>query len=154
MNLEFIVAILSGLLSVIAGGIFTTDIVRKLVYKLFGKQLPSKTYAERLSNLTDSLTKASSEVDSILHEMNRVSRERETSIRELEAGLTALEKREKELKEKISVLQSVPIPVAEHFAKLVESSERRNARRDYLLFIAGVIVTTIVAVVLRMAFGI
>ena len=64
-----------------------------------------------------------------------------------------MEKREKELKEKIALLQSVPIPVAEHFARLVEPGEKRNARRDYLLFMAGVIVTTIIAIVLQIGLG-
>jgi hypothetical protein len=66
--------------------------------------------------------------------MAQVAKEREASVKELEEGLTDLEKREKELKEKIALLQSVPIPVAEHFARLVEPGEKRSARRDYLLF--------------------
>jgi hypothetical protein len=51
--------------------------------------------------------------------------------------LSSLEARKKELKEKIETLQKVPIPVADHFAKLIESGEKRNARRDYILFIRG-----------------
>ena len=153
MNAEFLISFVSGLLSVIAGGVVSSDVIRKLVLKALGKEPAPKTYAERLSDLTTSLTKASSEVDAVLDEMNHVAREREKSVRELESGLTELERREKELKEKITVLQNVPIPVAEHFAKLVEPSEKRSARRDYLLFISGVVVTTIIAIVLRMALG-
>jgi ElaB/YqjD/DUF883 family membrane-anchored ribosome-binding protein len=153
MNPEFLLSLISGLLTALAGGLVATDFVRKLVYKVLGKEPPPKTYAKRLSELTSSLTKASSEVDTVLREMNQVAKEREESVRDLEAGLVELETREKELKDKINLLQNVPIPVAEHFAKLVEPSEKRSARRDYLLFISGVVVTTIVAIVLQFTFG-
>ena len=150
MNPEFIASIIAALLSAIGGGLFTTDFIRKLIYRILKKQLPKKTYSERLSDLTASLTKASAEVDGVLREMAHVAKQREASVRDLEAGLTDLEKREKEMKEKIALLQSVPIPVAEHFARLVEPGERRSARRDYLLFFSGVVVTTIIAVVLQL----
>jgi hypothetical protein len=153
MNPEFLLAIMSSLIAALTGGLVATDFVRKLVYKLLKKELPPKTYAERLSELTSSLTKASSEVDAVFREMSQVSQEREQSVRDLETGLAQMEKREKELQEKIDVLQNVPIPVAEHFAKLVEPSEKRGARRDYLLFISGVAVTTVIAIVLQIIFG-
>ena len=153
MNPEFLLALISGLLSAIAGGMASTELVRKLIYRLLKKELPKKTYSERLSELTSSLTKASSEVDGVLREMAQVAEEREASVKNLEEGLTDLEKREKELKEKITLLQSVPIPVAEYFARLVEPGEKRSARRDYILFMAGVIVTTIIAIVLQIGFG-
>ena len=149
MYAEYLVAVLSALLSLLAGGLIATDVLRKLVYKLLGKKPAPKTYAERLSDLTSGLTKASSEVDAVLQEMNSVTREREASVRKLEEGLVDLEKREKELKEKVAMLQNVPIPVAEHFAKLVEPREKRSARRDYLLFISGVAVTTLIAIILQ-----
>ncbi len=151
MNLQILIALSASLISALAGGIASTDVIRKLLLKLFGKEPPPKTYAERLSDLTSSLTKASGEVDAVLHEMSRVANERQQAVENLETGLVELEKREKELKEKIEVLQRVPIPVAEHFAKLVEPGEKRSARRDYVLFISGVLVTTIIAVVLQLA---
>jgi len=112
MNPEFLVVLISGLLSAIAGGLASTGLVRKLVYRMLKKELPRKTYSERLSELTSSLAKGSSGVDGVLREMAQVAKEREASVKELEEGLTDLEKREKELKEKIALLQNVPIPVA------------------------------------------
>ncbi len=64
--------------------------------------------------------------------------------------MASLENREKELKEKIEVLEKIPIPVAEHFAKLLESGERRSVRRDYLLFGAGVLVTTVITIAIQL----
>jgi hypothetical protein len=151
---ETLVTVLSAVLTALSGALVGSQLFRQAIDKLFHKAAPPKTYAERLSDLTGNLTKASSEVDAVLQEMARVAKEREVSVRELEGGLVNLEKREKELKEKIAVLQNVPIPVADYFAKLVEPVERRSAHRDYLLFISGVIMTTVIAIVLRKVFGI
>jgi hypothetical protein len=88
-------------------------------------------------------------MDAVLHELSAVAQEKEEAVRKLEMGLQELERREQGLKQKIEALQSVPLPVAEYFAKLVEPGERRIARRDYLLFGAGVLVTTIITIVLQ-----
>jgi hypothetical protein len=58
-----------------------------------------------------------------------------------------LESREREMKERIETLQKTPIAVAEHFAKLLEPAERRSARRDFILFGAGVVVSTVIALI-------
>lgn len=55
---------------------------------------------------------------SILGELAEVARSREAAVQKLETDLETLETREKELKEKIGALESTPLPVAEHFAKL------------------------------------
>ena len=153
MSLEYFVSFLAALFSLLAGGIASSDIVRQLVLKLLRKKLPRKSYSERLSELTASLTRASGEVDAVLGELSQVARDREKAANELQLSLAQLEKREKELKDRIDALQKVPIPVAEHFAKLVEPSERRSSRRDYLLFGAGVIVTTIIAIIIQIFTG-
>jgi hypothetical protein len=88
-------------------------------------------------------------VDSVLRELSLVAREKEATVKKIEAGLGELEKRERELKQKIEALQNVPLPVAEHIAKLVEPSERRSARRDDALFGAGVVVTTLITLLLQ-----
>jgi cell division protein FtsB len=156
MDPATLLAILSALLTSLGGTLALSDFSIKLLGKLFRKKFaPSgKTYSERLATLTGSLTKASAEVDSVLQEMVKVTAERERSVQALEAGLANLEKTEKELKEKIALLQSVPIPVAEQFAKLVAPAEKKSARRDYVLFLAGVVASTVIAIVLKRVFGI
>ena len=148
-----LVSIVAGLISLLAGGVASSEVFKKLVLRLLGRKAPAKTYTERLSELTMSLTKASAEVDQVLAELSRVSRDRERAVHDLEAGLGQLEKREKELKDRIEVLQNVPLPVAEHFARLVEPSEKGSARRDYVLFGAGVVVTTIITVIIQLFKG-
>jgi hypothetical protein len=149
MSIDLAISFIAALLSSATGALATTEFVRKVLYGILKKERPKKTYSERLSDLTASLTKASGEVDNVVREMAQVAKERESSVNNLEAGLRGLEERERELNERIALLQAVPIPVAEHFARLVEPVERRSARRDYLLFFSGVVVTTTIAVVLQ-----
>jgi len=107
--IEFVVSIAAALISLLAGGVASSDVFKKLILKLLGKKAPPKTYAERLSELTANLTKASAEVDQVITELAQVSKDREKAVRDLETGLGQLEKREKELKEKIEILQNVPL---------------------------------------------
>jgi septal ring factor EnvC (AmiA/AmiB activator) len=150
MQFEVLISVLAGLVSLLFGGSITSKLIRETLQRILGKKQLKKTYTERLSELTTNLTKASTEVDAILLELSNVAVDRENSLKDLEANLVKMENREKELRRKISALQNVPIPVAEYFAKLVEPGEKRSAKRDYLLFGAGVIVTTIVAVILQL----
>jgi predicted nucleic acid-binding Zn-ribbon protein len=104
----------------LAGGIASSEFFRKLLKGLFGvKKKPEKSYGERLAKLTANLNDASSEVDSVLEELARVAHNRESTVKRLEADLQSLEERENELREKIALLENVPIPVAEQFAKLL-----------------------------------
>jgi hypothetical protein len=156
MNLDILLSIISGLASLLAGGLFTAKIVQDLLKRLFpklfpAKQTPPESFSDRLSRLTTGLTKASMEVDRVLDELAQVARDRETAVKVLESNLTAMEQQEKELKKKIETLEKVPIAVADQFAKLLETGEKRSAKRDYLLFGAGVLVSTIIAVVLKLA---
>jgi len=147
--LETLTAVIGALVTLLAGGVASTEITRKLVHRILGKPEPEKTYSQRLSELTHGLTNASAEVDSILTELGRVAKEKETSVRKLEQGLTALEQKEQDIQDRIKALENVPIPAAEHFARLMETGEKRSAMRDYVLFGAGVVVTTVVTIVIQ-----
>jgi prefoldin subunit 5 len=89
-------------------------------------------------------------MDSVLQELSYIGRQKEQTVEKLDSALKELEKREQEIKQRIEALQNVPLPVAEHFAKLVEPGERRSAKRDYLLFGSGVVVTTVITIVLQL----
>lgn len=122
----------------------------------FAKRFKSKTitstmYGKQLSQLTSSLTKASKEVDRVLTELSLVASNREDAVQKLEVNLASLEQKEIDLKNRIQTLEKLPIPVADHFAKLIEAGEKGSARRDYLLFGAGVAVSTLIAIVLKLA---
>lgn len=134
----------------------TSYILVDYVWKFsFGKRFGRKketaaTYGEQLNELTSNLIKASKEVDRVLNELTEVASGRENAVRTLESQLSSLEEKEKDLKNRIDTLEKLRIPVAEYFAKLVESGEKRSAQRDYLLFGAGVVVSTIIAIILKL----
>jgi hypothetical protein len=141
----------------LAGGFIATIWITSLlmiVYFFTEKQrtgnasLRPESYSQRLRSLMKNLTKASSQVDNILVELAKVAEEREKAIRELETGLGKLEEREKTLQKRVEELENVPIPVADYFAELVDRGEKRSAMRDYLLFLAGVVVSAVLSVIL------
>jgi ABC-type transporter Mla subunit MlaD len=127
------------------------DYVWKYFSRFIRKPQSITSYGDKLNQLTSSLVKASKEVDRVLTELSEVTTNRENTIKNLEANLGSLEKTEIDLKQRIEALEKLPIPVAEYFAKLVASGEKRSARRDYLLFGAGVAVSTVIAIILKVA---
>jgi chromosome segregation ATPase len=154
VTIELLSVIVGALTSLLAAGIASSEQIRNLVRSLFRvKEGPPKSYSQRLSELTGSLTKASSEVDAILVDLTQVARDREVAVQKLEFNLADLENQEKDLKERIETLEKTPLPVAQHFAKLLESGERRSLRHGYLLFGAGVLVTTVITVIIQVALG-
>lgn len=149
LGIEIAVSLLAGVLSLLL------PISEKVVWYIaerLGITPPRRveTYSERLARLTENLTKSSAEVDNILAELAQVAQERERIVRELETQLIKLTEDEKQTKQRIRDLQNTPLTVAEHFAKLTEPGEKRSARRDYLLFGAGVVVSTVIAIVLSL----
>jgi len=148
MGLEVLIA---GASAMVAG--FLANLVHELIRKrTHPENNDTLDYGQRLAELTTNLTKSSREVDSVLEELATVARNREKAVQTLEADLAKLEGQEKELKGRIEALENVPIPVAEHFAALMESGEKRGAKRDYILFGAGVGVTTAIALIIQAAF--
>lgn len=151
MAIEILLSLAGGVISLLAGGIASNQLIQRFIRRILGiKESERETYSEKLSNLTESLMKASQEVDSVLSELAQVARDREKAVQKLETELAGLETHEKQLKQRIQELENVPIPVAEHFAKLIVKGEKRSAWRDYILFGAGVVVSTVIAIILKL----
>jgi hypothetical protein len=68
----------------------------------------------------------------------------------VEQEVVNLQNQKRESQERIEHLQNLPLPVAEHFANLTLVGAKRSARRDYVLFGTGVIVSTLIAIGLRL----
>ena len=150
MNIEIISTILGALASLLAGGLASTELFQKLTRQALGKPKDStKRYSERLAELTASLTKASRELDAVLMDLAQVAHGREAAVQKLEAELASLESREQDLKQRIEAFEKTPLPVAEHFARLIEVGEKRSRKRDYTLFGVGVMVTTAIAILIQ-----
>jgi DNA repair exonuclease SbcCD ATPase subunit len=151
-QVEVLLALLTGAISLLTGLLPLSRILRRFLMRLLGREEAEKpkTYSQRLTELTESLVKASSEVDSLLVELSQVAREREESVKELEVQITEMEQHEKQLQQRIQELKDIPVPVAERFAELVERGEKRSAWRDYALFGLGVVVSTAIAITLSL----
>jgi hypothetical protein len=131
----------------------TNPIIRKLLKPidlLVVYEPPAKNYKKKIQDLTRNLSVASSEVDNIVKEMTAVSQERELAVNKLEKKIDELSSREQVLKTKIKDLEQIPLPVAEHFNKLLEKGEKGSAFRDYFLFFMGVIISIAITIVFRL----
>ena len=131
---------------------FVEYIIERITKVLFKKPLSKRvSYSEQLEKLTESLNKSSVEVDKILNELAAVTQDRQKTLQGLESELARLENRQVELNQRIKDLENIPIPVAEHFAKLTESlsesSEKRSAQRDYVLFVLGLVLGAVLSVI-------
>jgi hypothetical protein len=140
-------SIIGAAASLVAGA--STNVIWELLRNRLKRKESEKPYSERLAELTGNLLKASREVDAVLVELARVAQDRAKAVQQLEADLATMEGREKELKERVEALEKTPLAVAEHFATLVAPGERRSAVRDYLLFGAGVVVSTVIGIAIQ-----
>jgi vacuolar-type H+-ATPase subunit D/Vma8 len=118
----------------------------QVVLKVFGVK-PKQV--NETANLLSELSKTSAQMDTIIAEIGKLTEERQSKMLKLENDVTLLSQREQEIKARIEGLEKVPLPAAEYFAKLVEKTEKKSQIRDYVLFLSGVIVTAVVAVVLK-----
>lgn len=106
-----------------------------------------RLYAQRLDELTVALRRPSREVDRLLDELAEVAAERQAAVDQLTKQLAVLSKQEQELRRRKDELGNVSIPVVQAFAEISAEGEKRSARRDYLLFGLGVVITTVISIV-------
>lgn len=138
-----ILNVLSGIVAIAVAGLitaFATYIAARLRQQSISG-VKTKSYNERISELTASLTQASTEVDRILNEMVDIVKERQSA-------LSALEQQETELQNKIDSLKNVPVEAAEFFTQYLARQEQKSSKRDYWIFALGVITTTIISVII------
>ena len=109
---ELIVSMVLGavvfLLTPVAG------LVVRFASRLLGIEKPPEpeSYSQRLTKLTQELTRASSEVDGLLAELAQVARDKENTVQELGSHLVELEQKEAQLQKRIEELEGIPSPAA------------------------------------------
>lgn len=117
----------------------------KTIAKFFGLsnevQSPEGLFVE--------LREASLKMDNLVQKIQVFSIEREKAIVKLESQLGIMSQQEQELSKRISSLKDVPLPAAEYFATLVSKGEGKSAKRDYVLFLLGVLVSSVIAILLK-----
>ena len=109
----------------------------------------NKPFKERLSESLDTLKNATEEIDGVIEEISKISKEKQQTIEKLETTLSELETRENDLKEKISTMEKVPVESLKHFEEILNKGNKRSATRDYVIFVSGIILTTIIAILLN-----
>lgn len=113
-------------------------------------------FGERLETLFSELRTATERVDRIMREMAEVSHERRNALERVEQQLTRKTAAEAELKQRIEALRAVTPEAARVFAreaeKLGRSSEDRAKRRDYGLFVGGVVAGGVISIIIELFF--
>ena len=107
------------------------------------------SFQAKIKKSLSALSNATREVDETVLAITKLATQREQTLSRLEAQLGELTTRESELKNKIQTLEQVPIEAIRHFEEVLNKGDRRSAYRDYMLFGAGVIVSTIIAILLK-----
>ena len=154
MNLEILFSLLGAATSLAIGGgasVFI-DLFKKLILKDNSKNFVNKkivTYSDKITKLTENLNKSSREIDKVLKEIEIVALDHSKSVESLERQLSDLSQREKQVKDRIELLEKVPIEVVQQFESILQKGEKRSAWRDYVLFGLGVLVSTGIAIVLN-----
>lgn len=153
---EILVAILGLVASLL--GATSTYFVSRLGYKARQRELARTgefpSFREKMEKLSQDLARASAEVDKTLEEMAMVSRAREEALKGIESKLDELSKHERKLQTRVEALKNVSLPAVEYFLEMTGKWERRSAARDYILFGAGVVVSTVITIILRLVFNI
>ncbi|MBV6450354.1 MAG: hypothetical protein MHPDNHAH_01078 [Anaerolineales bacterium] len=113
----------------------------------------TSTPASRLQKLIDDLSKSSSEADVLIREITDDLKKRQIAMTELQSQNADLAAQEAELRKRIDLLKDMPIEVAEYFQKINEQNlqtvDKRSSRRDFQFFVLGIVVSTIIAIILR-----
>lgn len=95
------------------------------------------------------LKKSSLEIDKTFEEIAKLSQKKENTMKEIEEKLGVLTRKEEELNSKIQTLEKVPLDAIKHFEDALKKGDKRNAYRDYFLFILGILFSVILSIVLK-----
>ena len=102
-----------------------------------------------LARLASGLNKTSGELDQILEKIVEVAQNRAEAAIKLQAEMKRLEEAEEEYLVQIEILKNEPLRVVSDLLNELHPSQIRTPRRDFMLFLAGVFVSSIVSIVMR-----
>ena len=130
---------------------FILLIIEYIVISRRSKEAGSKatTTGDR-SRLVNGLDKTSNELDQILAQIVEVAQNRAEAAIKLQAEMKRLEEAEEAYLVQIEILKNEPLRVVSDLLKDLHPNEIRTPRRDFMLFLAGVVVSAIVSIVLRL----
>jgi len=103
-----------------------------------------------LARLVNGLNKTSIELDSILSQIVDVAQNRADAAIKLQAEMKRLEEAEEEYLVRIETLKNEPLRIVNDLLNELEPNRIRTPRRDFMIFLAGVLVSVVVSLGLRL----
>jgi hypothetical protein len=151
------IAALVGALFPLAKGVLADVRLRPGAKRFFDSRVGSvllgvfglESKSDSPERLFEELSEASTKMDSVLARIEALRVLRKSAIEKLETQLLDLTTRKGDLTKQIEQLQKIPLPAMDYFMQSMRKQEKSSSVRDYVLFIAGVLVSAIVAVVLK-----
>jgi myosin heavy subunit len=139
-----LIAFVSGLILPLIGSYFS----RKK--RAVRKEVPP---GERFQESISKLSSASKEINMIIQDIVGDINKRQSALEQLKQRHQTLSQEEQELSKKVKMLKDVPLEVANYFQQISQETlqqvEKKRARRDVVMFVLGILVTTVVAILLR-----
>jgi hypothetical protein len=99
-----------------------------------------------LTRLVKGLNRTSGELDKILEKIVEVAQHRPEAAIKLQAGMKRLEEAEEAYLVQIEMLKNEPLRVVSDLLSELHPSQIRSPRHDFMLFLAGIVVSAIVCI--------
>lgn len=134
------------LIAVLIGFVFF--IVENRIMSRRAEKVGSKaTSTGDLARLVNELNKTSSELDDILVDMVQVAQGRGEAAAKLQEEIKRLEQAEEDYLVRIETLKNEPLRVISDLLNELEPNRIRTPRRDFLIFLAGVVTSVLASIV-------
>jgi len=144
---ETISSVLLQLLITILIGLVLFFIGNRIVSRRSREAGSKATTTGDLSRLVNGLNKTSSELDKILEKIVEVAQNRAEAAIKLQAEMKRLEEAEEDYLVQIEILKNEPLRVVSDLLNELHPSQIRTPRHDFMLFLAGVVVSAIVSII-------
>ena len=145
---ETISAVLLPLLITILIGLVFFLIENRVLARRSREAGSKATSTGDLARLVNGLNKTSSELDKILAQIVDVAQDRAEAATKLQAEMKKLEEAEEDYLVRIEILKNEPLRVVNDLLHELQPNRIRTPRRDFMLFLAGVLLSTVVSIVL------
>jgi predicted transcriptional regulator len=145
---DTISAVLPQLLIAILIGLLFFIVENRIISRRSRQSGSKATSTGDLSRMVNGLNKTSNELDKILAQIVEVAQDRAEAATNLQAQMKRLEEAEEEYLVRIEILKNEPLRVMGDLLNELQPNQIRTPRRDFMLFLAGVVVSTIVSILL------
>jgi DNA repair exonuclease SbcCD ATPase subunit len=108
---------------------------------------------EQIQQIISGLSTFSDKIDYTIKNVAKDIEHRQIVLEELKARHSILSQEEEKLSKRVQALKDLPLETAKHFQQISEQTlqraEKKRTKRDILIFILGIVVTTIISILLK-----